>query len=113
MAFLVPVSPLLPGLALSISGPKAVHISAEAQNLYTINWLFGFVTSIVLYTSLSWMFPAKESLVPETIWDLSGAEIEGEAGSGSQAGSDIEKGPGGTTVEAKKVATAESDAKPL
>ncbi len=85
VAFLVPVTPLLPGLAQSISGQDAVPISAGEQNLYTFNWLFGFVTAIVLYTSLSLIFPAKESLVKETIWDLE--EIEGV-----REGSDVEKG---------------------
>ncbi|KAM4060449.1 purine-cytosine permease family protein [Hirsutella rhossiliensis] len=59
VAFLVPVAPLLPGLALSISGPSAVSVSQGAQNLYSVNWLFGFILSILLYTALSLMLPAK------------------------------------------------------
>ncbi|KAI3340097.1 uridine permease-like protein Fui1 [Ustulina deusta] len=76
VAFIVPVAPLLPGLGLSISGPEAVHIDAGLTNLYTFNWMFGFVTSIFLYVSLSYLVPAKESLVKETIWDLDQIAIE-------------------------------------
>ncbi|KAI1333923.1 NCS1 nucleoside transporter [Xylariaceae sp. FL0016] len=76
VAFIVPVAPLLPGLALSISGADAVHIDAGTTHLYTFNWLFGFVTSIFLYVLLSWIVPAKETLLEDTIWDLDGLAIE-------------------------------------
>lgn len=75
VAFLVPVAPLLPGLGLSISGSSVVHINDGATNLYTFNWLFGFVTSIFLYTTLNFAVPAKETLLKDTIWDLDGAAI--------------------------------------
>ncbi|XDG08196.1 hypothetical protein ABKA04_007811 [Annulohypoxylon sp. FPYF3050] len=75
VAFLVPVAPLLPGLGLSISGSSVVHINDGATNLYTFNWLFGFVTSIFLYTTLNFAIPAKETLLKDTIWDLDGAAI--------------------------------------
>jgi nucleobase:cation symporter-1, NCS1 family len=53
--------------------------------LFTFNWLFGFVVSIVLYTSMSYIFPAREALIPESIWKLQGsADIEGVA-NGSDA----------------------------
>ncbi|KAI0599106.1 NCS1 nucleoside transporter [Biscogniauxia sp. FL1348] len=99
VAFLVPVAPLLPGLALSISGPQVVHVNEGVTNLYTINWLFGFVTSIVLYTGLSIMVPARETLLGDTIWDLEDSEvIEAQAresdlenGRAKNAGSGSEK----------------------
>jgi NCS1 family nucleobase:cation symporter-1 len=73
MAMLISVCPNLPGLAYSIgynstSGTSSVSISAGARNLYTFDWLFGFVTSIVVYTALSLILPDKESLVSETIY---------------------------------------------
>ncbi|KAI9664553.1 MAG: hypothetical protein M1821_005999 [Bathelium mastoideum] len=67
IAFLIPVSPLLPGLAYSINA-SGVRISAGARHLYSFDWLFGFVTSIVLYTGLSWAFPAKDTLLSHTIF---------------------------------------------
>ncbi|KAF6831319.1 ncs1 allantoate transporter [Colletotrichum musicola] len=83
VAFIVPVAPSLPGMALAISGYPAVQISEGAQHLYSFDWLFGFVVSVFLYTSLSWLVPAKETLVSHTIWTREGVEIEG-------AGSDVE-----------------------
>jgi NCS1 family nucleobase:cation symporter-1 len=68
VAFLFAVAPNLPGLALSIN--TNVVISDGATNLYTFDWLYGFVTSIFLYTSLSYIFPARESLVEIAITGL-------------------------------------------
>lgn len=78
LAFLLSCGPLLPGLALSIGGPGKVHISAGAAHLYDFDWIYGFVTSIVVYTVLHWLFPWRAALVPSTI---DGVEImlEGRA----------------------------------
>ncbi|CAK7212331.1 hypothetical protein SCUCBS95973_001427 [Sporothrix curviconia] len=84
VAFIVPVAPLLPGLAESISGASAVHVSNGILQLYDFNWLFGFVTSIVLYTGLNWAFPESKALLKDTIWTR--GEIEGVR----ESGSDIE-----------------------
>ncbi|KAF4812201.1 putative permease [Colletotrichum tropicale] len=81
VAFIVPVAPSLPGMALAISGYPAVKISDGAQHLYSFDWLFGFVVSIFLYTTLSWLVPARESLLPQTIWGREGMDIEGTQGS--------------------------------
>ena len=77
LAFLIAVSPNLPGLAYSIN-PSGTHISQGAKNLYTFDWLFGFVTSIVLYTGFSLAFPAKESLLGHTIFGLAPSDEYGE-----------------------------------
>lgn len=106
VAFIVPVAPSLPGLAYSIT--PSLYISDGAKNLYTFDWLFGFVVSIVLYTSLSWIFPAKETLLTDTIWN--NEAIEGIQTSGS----DIEKAHGPIIVgESSEKHYEESDAKPL
>lgn len=65
LAFFLAVGPNLPGLAYSIN--PASNISQGAKNLYSFDWLFGFVTSIVVYTTLHKIFPCKESLIPKTI----------------------------------------------
>ena len=108
VAFLVPVGPLLPGLALSISGDTKVHISVGTQHLYTFNWLFGFVTSIILYTAFSLIFPAKKTVLTDTIWGLDGM-IDGQ-GSDEETGHGSTQGSGSGEPE-KHV--QESDAKPL
>ncbi|KAK1970778.1 NCS1 nucleoside transporter [Colletotrichum sublineola] len=77
VAFIVPVAPSLPGMALAISGYPAVKISEGVQHLYSFDWLFGFVVSIFLYSILNWLVPAKETLIERTIWTKDGAGIEG------------------------------------
>lgn len=69
VAFILAVGPNLPGLAYSIN-PRGTHISQGAINLYTFDWLYGFVSSIVIYTALHYIFPWKDSLVPQTIMGL-------------------------------------------
>jgi NCS1 family nucleobase:cation symporter-1 len=72
LTLLVSVCPNLPGLGYSIGmrsdGTSSAHISKGAQNLYTFDWLFGFSTSIVLYTVLSLIFPQKQTLLDHTIF---------------------------------------------
>ncbi|KAH8816570.1 permease for cytosine/purines, uracil, thiamine, allantoin-domain-containing protein [Xylogone sp. PMI_703] len=72
IAFLIAVCPNLPGLAYSIGlnadGSDSVRITDGARNLYTFDWLYGFVTSIFVYTLLSKLFSPKESFVDTTIY---------------------------------------------
>jgi nucleobase:cation symporter-1, NCS1 family len=75
LALLLAVSPNLPGLGYSIGQPadpktetNPVHISQGAKNLYTFDWLFGFVTSIVVYVALSFIFPSPQAFVTETTY---------------------------------------------
>lgn len=113
LAFIVPVTPLLPGLALSIVSGGTNEPSSEAltdagiRNLYTFNWLFGFVLSIFLYTSLSWIFPDKQTLLTETIWALD-SPIEGQTSDEEQGRADS-----GFNTDVKHKLAHESDAKPL
>ncbi|TVY33482.1 putative permease [Lachnellula occidentalis] len=74
LALLTAVSPNLPGLGYAIGAPNdptkpnPVHISQGAKNLYTFDWVFGFVTSIVVYVALSYIFPSPEAFVTETTY---------------------------------------------
>jgi nucleobase:cation symporter-1, NCS1 family len=68
-AFIVAIGPNLPGLALSIN-PTGVKIGAGIRHLYTFDWLFGFVVSIVLYVGTSLIWPERDSLVPTTIYGV-------------------------------------------
>lgn len=77
IAFFVAIGPLLPGLAYSIN-PTGTDIDDGTKHLYSFDWLFGFVVSIFLYTGLSFIFPARESLIDRTIF---GIEVSGERGS--------------------------------
>ncbi|KAI1823289.1 NCS1 nucleoside transporter [Xylaria intraflava] len=100
VAFIVPVAPLLPGIGLSISGPSVVHIDAGLANLYTFNWLFGFVTSIFIYAVLNYLAPAKETLIKETVWDLDQMVIEAYP-RGSDAEAAYESGSPGSEKESQ------------
>lgn len=87
VAFLFAVGPNLPGLAYSIN-PDGTHISAGVKHLYTFDWLYGFVTSIFLYTVLHKIFPWKDSMIPKTI---DGVEVLRERQGLSPIDSDDEK----------------------
>lgn len=124
VAFVVPVAPLLPGLALSIVtggavGEPSPEVASDAgiRNLYTFNWLFGFTVSIFLYTVLSLAVPDKSVLLKDTIWHLDGVEGEGPAIEGQTTQSDEEHGRARGTKTGGDVAGEkrfhESDAKPL
>ncbi|KAG0645599.1 putative permease [Hyphodiscus hymeniophilus] len=72
ISLLLSTAPNLPGLGYSIGlnadGSDSVKITQGAKNLYTFDWLFGFTLSIFVYTALSWIFPAHQSLTPVTIY---------------------------------------------
>jgi len=91
VAFLVAVVPLLPGLANSIS---PVSIGEGLTNLYTFDWLFGFVVSIVLYTGLSLIFPAPEALIGKTIYGHEPSEYSSDTERNGVIGGDDQKGFG-------------------
>jgi NCS1 family nucleobase:cation symporter-1 len=103
LALIVAVSPNLPGLGYSIglvtlpdgTTTDSVKISTGAKNLYTFDWLFGFVTSIFVYTVLNYIFPSKGSQVETTIFGLEivdeGSHSSDVESTGVQAG---EKGYG-------------------
>lgn len=99
VAFIVPVTPLLPGLALSIVSGGTNEPSPYARtdvglrNLYTFNWFFGFLTTILLYTTLSWIFPDRQTLLTETIWALDGAERPGEGQTSDEEQARVAAGP--------------------
>lgn len=59
--------PLLPGLANKIS-PTTVEIGTGMEHLFAMNWLYGFVSSIVLYVGLNLAVPDKRTLIPAVIF---------------------------------------------
>lgn len=60
------IVPMLPALANKVT-PTKVHIPMELSHLFTINWLYGFVTSCVLYYVLNLIFPDRGTLIPSVI----------------------------------------------
>jgi NCS1 family nucleobase:cation symporter-1 len=67
IAFLIAVCPNLPGLANSVSG---VAIPLACKHLYSFEWLYGFVSSVLVYTLLNRLFPSKGALVPRSVYGL-------------------------------------------
>jgi len=95
---LISVGPNLPGLARSIN-PTGVSISNGARNLFTFDWLFGFVVSVFLYTVLSLIFPQKGSLVERTVYGpesvlvgVSDVESVSAGDAGERGGESVEEG---------------------
>lgn len=58
----VVVGPLNPGMANKIS--SSVEIGTGLERLFSFNWLYGFVLSIVIYVSLHWVLPHKDTTIP-------------------------------------------------
>lgn len=56
------IGPLIPGMANKIS--SSVNIGIGLERLFSFNWLYGFVLSIVLYVSLHSVFPDTATSVP-------------------------------------------------
>ncbi|KAH7393563.1 NCS1 allantoate transporter [Cadophora sp. MPI-SDFR-AT-0126] len=60
------IVPMLPALAHKVT-PDSVHIPKELSNLFSINWLYGFVASCIIYYVLNVVFPDKETLIPAVV----------------------------------------------
>jgi len=56
------IVPMLPALANKVT-PNNVRIPKKLSNLFTFNWLYGFVASCVLYYVLNVVFPDKRTLI--------------------------------------------------
>ncbi|TBU57108.1 NCS1 nucleoside transporter family [Dichomitus squalens] len=66
VTILVAVPPNIPGLIAVIN--PAVRIGGTFK-LFDFAWLFGFFASLVVYSVLSLMFPARETFIGEAITD--------------------------------------------
>jgi len=77
VAFSLAVGPNLPGLAYSINSGS--HITQGAKNLYTFDWLYGFVVSVFVYTLMSYIWKPKDQLVQNTIYGIPQSGDEEEA----------------------------------
>ncbi len=68
LAFLLAVCPNLPGLAYSIN--NNTKITSGAKNLYTFDWLYGFLVSILVYSVTSYIWKPSNQLVPKTVYGI-------------------------------------------
>lgn len=67
VAFLVAVTPTLPGLANSVT--SSVKISTGLARFYDCNYLYSFLSGALIYVVLSKAFPATETLLEAPIYD--------------------------------------------
>jgi len=66
VAFLISVTPNIPGMAASVN-PKLASGVGGAKYIYDMFYIWGFTSAFVTYVVLSHFFPATETLIPETI----------------------------------------------
>ncbi|KAK7187833.1 hypothetical protein DPSP01_010878 [Paraphaeosphaeria sporulosa] len=90
VAFLVSVTPNLPGLAASVN-PSLQKSIGDAQKIYYMFYFYGFTSAFVVYCSLSHFFPPTSTIVSRVVYDDG---IELPAG---EEGSDFDE----KTIEAK------------
>jgi len=60
------VPPNLPGLINAINPKIDVHGGIYP---YQVSWILGFVIASSVYTITSYVWPAEETMIEETIWD--------------------------------------------
>ena len=84
---------MLPALAHKVT-PNNVHIPIALSNLFSINWLYGFFASCILYYVLNVAFPDRGTLITHTITgDAEVVEgVESSNSSTDEDGSRAEKG---------------------
>lgn len=88
VALLVAVAPNLPGLAHDVNATLPI---GGAVYVYYMNYGVGFLLAAGLYVVLSAVFPARESLVPQSIYASDDASAKDEVEPGYVAAKD-EKG---------------------
>ncbi|KXT02191.1 hypothetical protein AC578_5958 [Pseudocercospora eumusae] len=75
VAFLCSVTPNIPGLARAVN--PSIHLDSGIIHLYDMNYLWGLFSASFVYFTLSYFFPAPETLISESIHDdevLNGVE---------------------------------------
>ncbi len=83
VAFLVSVVPNLPGMAASVNPDLASQIGG-AQKLYYMFYFWGYSSAFVVYSLLSYFWPAEDTMVAHTILDdsdvMEGSAVDEEKG---------------------------------
>ncbi|ETN42390.1 uncharacterized protein HMPREF1541_01544 [Cyphellophora europaea CBS 101466] len=82
----VVILPLLPGLAQRVT-PDSVSIPAGMRNLFAINYMYGFVSALVIYLVLNWIWPQKRTLIPHVVYGtpINGVDVDRERHSESDS----------------------------
>jgi NCS1 family nucleobase:cation symporter-1 len=97
IAFLISVVPNIPGLAAA-TNPSLQGKIGGAEKIYDMFYLWGFSSAFFVYCSLSYLWPAKDTLIDASIYEdpdiISGVPYEkGDVTTTEEiAGSGEEKG---------------------
>lgn len=67
IAFLFGMAPQLPGFAVSVT-PSIGTLSQSVQRFYSIGYLYNFPAPFVVYSVLSYCFPARETFVEAAVF---------------------------------------------
>jgi NCS1 family nucleobase:cation symporter-1 len=67
VAFVVSVTPNVPGLAKAVN--PDVKLSPGIEHIYDMSYLWGFLSAAVVYVTLNYFFPAKETLLDAPIYE--------------------------------------------
>lgn len=86
----------MPPSAAQVNPAIRPHIG-DAEKIYFMFYFWGFGSAFSLYCGLSWLFPPKETMISETIYD-DGHILEG----GHAAGVDSDSGEEKNVVETDK-----------
>jgi NCS1 family nucleobase:cation symporter-1 len=65
-AFIVSVTPNVPGLAKAVN--PDVKLSPGIEHIYDMSYLWGFMSAAVVYVTLNYFFPANETLLDAPIY---------------------------------------------
>jgi NCS1 family nucleobase:cation symporter-1 len=86
VAFLVSVTPNVPGLAHAVN--PSIKLSGGIQHIYDMSYLWGFLSAAIVYVVLSKVWPAKETLLDGPIYEdisvVDGVEFKGNGVHGSR-----------------------------
>jgi nucleobase:cation symporter-1, NCS1 family len=82
----VVILPLMPGLAQRVT-PDNVNIPDGMRHLFAINYMYGFVSAMVLYLVLNWIWPDKKTLIPYVVHGtpVTDIEVDQECKAGSES----------------------------
>lgn len=69
------IIPLLPALGHKVS-PQTISIPLGLQNLFDINWLYGYFSAVAFYYGLNIAFPHRQTLIKQAVLGYPDTVIE-------------------------------------
>lgn len=94
------IIPLMPGLAQRVT-PDNVTIPNGMRNLFAINYMYGFISAMVLYLLFNWIWPDRKTLIPYTVHGtpVRGVDVDAESGKMGGAGAGVDTASNSAAAE--------------